>query len=159
MVSSLTVGLDIQKQAQWFHLFSFLSSCLCFLFLLSNPVYSDAMQRVRHRCQTQNIVHRSSAQTTERHHDSRGVHMTVVVNNLDSHGRYHDSRGRQALSGHNLLQGINNYRQSLNRPPLTKNDKADCLADEIADQLEDQPCTTTITTTTSPSNHVRCPNR
>lgn len=46
----------------------------------------------------------------------------------------------------NLLQGLNSYRQSLNLPALTKNGKADCLADEIADQIEDRPCTTITST-------------
>ncbi|KAK9919791.1 hypothetical protein M0R45_028369 [Rubus argutus] len=40
-----------------------------------------------------------------------------------------------------IVQGINSYRQSLNLPALIKHDKADCLADEIADDIEDQPCT------------------
>ncbi|KAF5463435.1 hypothetical protein F2P56_019350 [Juglans regia] len=39
-----------------------------------------------------------------------------------------------------LFQGINSYRQSLNLPEFTENDNAGCLADEIADQLEDLPC-------------------
>ncbi|EXC06579.1 hypothetical protein L484_002452 [Morus notabilis] len=42
----------------------------------------------------------------------------------------------------NLLQGLNSYRQSQRLPPLVKNGKAECLADEIADEMEDQPCTT-----------------
>ncbi|WCJ43168.1 Glycoprotein membrane precursor GPI-anchored [Euphorbia peplus] len=40
-----------------------------------------------------------------------------------------------------VLQGINSYRTSLQLPSLVKNKKASCLADEIADKLEDQPCT------------------
>ncbi|XP_038887236.1 uncharacterized GPI-anchored protein At3g06035-like [Benincasa hispida] len=43
----------------------------------------------------------------------------------------------------NLLQGLNSYRQAQNLPPLTKNAKADCIANEIADDAEDQPCTVT----------------
>uniref|UniRef100_A0A2N9EV37 Uncharacterized GPI-anchored protein At5g19230-like domain-containing protein n=1 Tax=Fagus sylvatica TaxID=28930 RepID=A0A2N9EV37_FAGSY len=41
----------------------------------------------------------------------------------------------------NLLQGINSYRNSLKLPALFKNGKADCLAEEIADELEEEPCT------------------
>ncbi|PQQ09217.1 putative GPI-anchored protein [Prunus yedoensis var. nudiflora] len=40
----------------------------------------------------------------------------------------------------NLLQGINSYRRSLNLPALIKNDNAGCLADRIADDIEDLPC-------------------
>ena len=39
-----------------------------------------------------------------------------------------------------ILQGINSYRRSLNLPALIKHDKADCLAGEIADDIQDQPC-------------------
>ncbi|KAK4424664.1 putative GPI-anchored protein [Sesamum alatum] len=39
-----------------------------------------------------------------------------------------------------LLQGINSFRQSANAPVLAKHDKANCVADEIADQLEDKHC-------------------
>ncbi|XP_010528873.1 PREDICTED: uncharacterized GPI-anchored protein At3g06035 [Tarenaya hassleriana] len=41
----------------------------------------------------------------------------------------------------NLLQGLNSYRTAQRLAPFSKNDKADCLADEIADKLEDEPCT------------------
>lgn len=40
----------------------------------------------------------------------------------------------------NLLQGINSYRNTKSLPDLTKNNKAGCLADQIAETLEDQPC-------------------
>ncbi|XP_022150744.1 uncharacterized GPI-anchored protein At3g06035 [Momordica charantia] len=43
----------------------------------------------------------------------------------------------------NLLQGLNSYRQAQNLPPLTKNAKADCIANEIADDAKDQPCSVT----------------
>ncbi|CDY54670.1 BnaAnng13320D [Brassica napus] len=50
----------------------------------------------------------------------------------------------------NLLQGLNSYRTAQSVPPFAKNDKADCVADEIADKLEDEPCTnhTTVSTIT-----------
>ncbi|XP_052191922.1 uncharacterized GPI-anchored protein At3g06035 [Diospyros lotus] len=60
----------------------------------------------------------------------------------------------------NLLQGINSYRQSLSLPTLWKNDKAGCLADEIANQLEDQPCgspTGPITTSSSQTQITNYP--
>ncbi|XP_050380761.1 uncharacterized GPI-anchored protein At5g19250-like [Argentina anserina] len=39
-----------------------------------------------------------------------------------------------------ILQGINSYRRSISLPALIKHDKADCLAGEIADDIQDQPC-------------------
>ncbi|XP_060217651.1 uncharacterized GPI-anchored protein At5g19250-like [Lycium barbarum] len=50
----------------------------------------------------------------------------------------------------NLLKGINSYRASLNLTTLKENDKAKCLADEIADQFKDQPCTNTTGANTVP---------
>ncbi|XP_024978534.1 uncharacterized GPI-anchored protein At3g06035-like [Cynara cardunculus var. scolymus] len=51
----------------------------------------------------------------------------------------------------NLLQGINSFRQSRNLIALSKNDNAECMADEIAEALEDKACTTMAgpSTTTS----------
>ncbi|KAI5658898.1 hypothetical protein M9H77_27691 [Catharanthus roseus] len=39
-----------------------------------------------------------------------------------------------------LLSAFNSYRQTLGVPPLTKHDKAGCLADEIAENIENRPC-------------------
>ncbi len=39
-----------------------------------------------------------------------------------------------------LFEGLNGYRQSLNLPNFTDNNNAACLAEKIADQLQDQPC-------------------
>ncbi|KAK4372452.1 hypothetical protein RND71_007836 [Anisodus tanguticus] len=50
----------------------------------------------------------------------------------------------------NLLKGINSYRTSLNLTTLRENDKAKCLADEIADQFKDQPCTNATGANTVP---------
>ncbi|PHU10098.1 hypothetical protein BC332_21958 [Capsicum chinense] len=51
-----------------------------------------------------------------------------------------DHIGLDADEEGHVLSGINSYRQSHSLPPLTKQDKADCLADEIADEMEHQPC-------------------
>ncbi|XP_054801609.1 uncharacterized GPI-anchored protein At3g06035-like [Prosopis cineraria] len=39
-----------------------------------------------------------------------------------------------------VLKGINSYRQSQNLAVLAEADRASCLANEIADELEDVPC-------------------
>lgn len=52
-----------------------------------------------------------------------------------------------------VLQGINSYRTSLRLPALAKNDKAGCLADELADKLEDQPCTASAVSSVQLSNY------
>ncbi|XP_076921619.1 putative GPI-anchored protein At3g06035 [Bidens hawaiensis] len=53
-----------------------------------------------------------------------------------------------------LLQGINSFRQSKNLVTLSKNDNAGCMADEIAEALQDKACSTmagpSIITSTQP---------
>ncbi|KAK6233138.1 hypothetical protein SCA6_003211 [Theobroma cacao] len=39
-----------------------------------------------------------------------------------------------------LLQGLNSFRTSVNLPSFSKNKNAHCAAEQIADDLEDQPC-------------------
>ncbi|MCD7453736.1 hypothetical protein HAX54_021968 [Datura stramonium] len=48
--------------------------------------------------------------------------------------------GKDTNEEDHVLSGINSYRQSHNLPALTKHDKADCLADEVAEEIEHQPC-------------------
>ncbi|XP_027109506.1 uncharacterized GPI-anchored protein At3g06035-like [Coffea arabica] len=50
-----------------------------------------------------------------------------------------------------LLQGLNSYRRSQGAAPLQMHDKAGCLADKIADEIQDRPCPPGgVPTTTSP---------
>ncbi|XP_071709791.1 uncharacterized GPI-anchored protein At3g06035-like [Rutidosis leptorrhynchoides] len=54
----------------------------------------------------------------------------------------------------NLLQGLNSFRQSRNLAALSKNNNANCVADEIADALENKACSSmagpSIITSTQP---------
>lgn len=60
---------------------------------------------------------------TRAHNLSIYLHMLVHADEKDS-----------------VLKGINSYRQTQNLPVLAQVDKASCLANEIADELEDVPC-------------------
>uniref|UniRef100_A0A0E0ANH2 Uncharacterized GPI-anchored protein At5g19230-like domain-containing protein n=1 Tax=Oryza glumipatula TaxID=40148 RepID=A0A0E0ANH2_9ORYZ len=57
-----------------------------------------------------------------------------------------------------LLKGINSYRASLKVPALSENKNAACLAEQLAQQFKDQPCTNTTGANTVPGTEHQFPD-
>ncbi|XP_010278076.1 PREDICTED: uncharacterized GPI-anchored protein At3g06035 [Nelumbo nucifera] len=57
-----------------------------------------------------------------------------------------------------LLRDINKYRASLNLSPLTENKDADCIAEQVADQFEKQPCSNTTGANSAPGAEIQLAN-
>ncbi|KAL2345704.1 hypothetical protein Fmac_006989 [Flemingia macrophylla] len=59
-----------------------------------------------------------------------------------------------------IFKGINSYRQTKNLPPLNRVPKATCLADEVADEIEDTPCQNAnqFYPSSAPGGNLRIPN-
>lgn len=71
-----------------------------------------------------------------------------------NHTSFHDLTDEED----NLLSALNSYRATLNLTTLTQNDRAKCLADKIADQFKDQPCTNTTGSNTVPGTEPEFAN-
>ncbi|CAA0829150.1 Uncharacterized GPI-anchored protein [Striga hermonthica] len=57
-----------------------------------------------------------------------------------------------------LVRAINQYRTSLNLTALNHNERAECLASELADEFRGQPCTNTTGSNTIPGAESQFPN-
>lgn len=57
-----------------------------------------------------------------------------------------------------LLQGLNSYRTSSKLPLLKESDNAECVADEVADKMENQPCTRTNGVNVLPGSQLQFSN-
>ncbi|KAJ4955352.1 hypothetical protein NE237_012135 [Protea cynaroides] len=57
-----------------------------------------------------------------------------------------------------LLQGLDRYRASIKLSSLKENDKADCFADQLAQQFKSQPCTNTTGADTVPGTEIQLSN-
>ncbi|TYI38565.1 hypothetical protein ES332_A02G037300v1 [Gossypium tomentosum] len=57
-----------------------------------------------------------------------------------------------------LLKGINSYRASLNLTSLTTNENAECLANELAEEFKNQPCTNSTGANTVPGTEPQFAN-
>ncbi|XP_047329011.1 uncharacterized GPI-anchored protein At5g19250-like [Impatiens glandulifera] len=64
----------------------------------------------------------------------------------------------ESLDEENLLQQLNSYRTSLNLSTLTENKNANCLAEELAEQFKNQPCTNTTGADTVPGTEPQFSN-
>eukprot|EP00262_Sarcandra_glabra_P019112 TRINITY_DN7097_c0_g2_i1.p2 TRINITY_DN7097_c0_g2~~TRINITY_DN7097_c0_g2_i1.p2 ORF type:complete len:194 (+),score=21.61 TRINITY_DN7097_c0_g2_i1:242-823(+) len=61
-------------------------------------------------------------------------------------------------TGEILVQEINSYRVSLNLSVLRENKNADCLAEQLAEQLKNQDCTNTTGANTVPGTENQLAN-